>query len=272
MNDKFYMKVVNHHNIVQNKIKDEGSIVLMTVAVGSQNYGLDTPQSDCDTFSFILPDFLSFIRGDAPKSYEFEVEDGKCCVKDMRLALNLLRKPSPNSVECFVGQYKVYRKIYIPIFEKWLNENLSFPYDTNSSLFYLTHSNYKHMLDAIMGTIKGLEGRNMSYGKKASHLLRLTSLFYRYLDDSLLPHQYLIMDSMTKDIALDMKLNGITKENYEQLKETYYKKLKEKYDTIDFNNFIYKHYEERGKDMIDFFQKDLTKIYLGEHGYESYST
>ena len=61
------MKVANHHNIVQNKEMRNGNVVLMTVAVGSQNYGLDTPKSDCDTFSFILPDFLSFIRGDTLK-------------------------------------------------------------------------------------------------------------------------------------------------------------------------------------------------------------
>ncbi len=272
MNDEFYMKVVNHHNIVQNKETENGNVVLMTVAIGSQNYSLDTPESDCDTFSFILPDFLSFIRGDAPKSYEFEVEDGKCMVKDMRLALNLLRKPSPNSVECFVGQYKVYRKIYTPIFEKWLSEKPSFYFDKNSSLFYLTHCNYKHMIDAIMGMIKSMEGRNMSYGKKASHLLRLTSLFYRYLDDSLLPHQYLTMDSTIRNIALDMKLNDITKEKYEQLEEKYCKELQEQYNIINFNNFKYKNYEEYGKDSINFFQKDLTEIYLGEHGYESYST
>ena len=132
-NDKFYMKVVNHHNIVQNKIKDEGDIVLMTVAIGSQNYGSDTPESDCDTFSFTLPNFLSFIRGDVPKSYEFEVEDGKCGVKDLRHFFNLLRKTSPNSIECLLGQYKIFNPKYKDIILSYL---------TNENLFYLLLNNY----------------------------------------------------------------------------------------------------------------------------------
>ena len=258
--DEFYMKVVNHHYIVENKVKTEGSVVLMTCLIGSQNYGLDTPQSDCDTFSFILPDFLSFIRGDAPKSYEFEVEDGKCMVKDMRLALNLLRKPSPNSVEYFAGRYKVYNAEYKEVFDNFLNDG---------HLFYMTHCNYKHMFDAICGTIKGMEGRNMSYGKKASHLLRLASLFNRYQNCSKLsPYQYFEMDDDKRDIALMMKINGVKKENYEIWREEVYNKLKNDTENFDYN-FEIKHIEEIGFLIIDKFQLALTDAYLQENGYEN---
>lgn len=256
-NDEFYMKVVNHHNIVQNKEMENGNVVLMTVAVGSQNYGLDTPQSDCDTFSFILPDFLSFIRGDAPKSYEFEVEDGKCMVKDMRLALNLLRKPSPNSVECFVGRYKVYNAAYKEIFDNFFQ---------NDYLFCMTHCNYKHMFDAICGTIKGMEGRNMSCGKKASHVLRLASLFNRYQNKKLSPHQYLEMDKYNRDTAFNMKTNNVKKEIYETWKEEVYNKLKE--DSKNFDYASVKQTEEIGFSTVNQFQLALTDVYLRENGYE----
>lgn len=261
MNDEFYMKVVNHHNIVQNKEMKNGNVVLMTVAVGSQNYGLDTPESDCDTFSFILPDFLSFIRGDAPKSYEFEVEDGKCMVKDMRLALNLLRKPSPNSVECFVGQYKVYNAAYKEIFDIFFNDD---------HLFYMTHCNYKHMFDAICGTIKGMEGRNMSYGKKASHVLRLASLFNRYQNNELLTSEYLKMDIHARNKALMMKINDVKEEEYETWKEEIYNKLKNDSKTFDYNSV--KHIEGTGFSVIDQFQLALTDVYLQENGYEKQSS
>ena len=261
MNDEFYMKVVNHHNIVQNRVMENGNVVLMTVAVGSQNYGLDTPESDCDTFSFILPDFLSFIRGDAPKSYEFEVEDGKCMVKDMRLALNLLRKPSPNSVECFVGQYKVYNAAYKKVFDIFFNDN---------HLFYMTHCNYKHMFDAICGTIKGMEGRNMSYGKKASHVLRLASLFNRYQDNELSISKCLEMDIHARNKALMMKMNNVKKEEYEIWKEEIYNKLKNDSKTFDYNSV--KHIEETGFSIIDQFQLALTDVYLQENRYEKQSS
>ena len=253
--------VQKHHYIVENKVKAEGSVVLMTCLIGSQNYGLDTPQSDCDTFSFILPNFLSFIRGDAPKSYEFEVEDGKCCVKDMRLALNLLRKPSPNSVECFVGQYRVYNAAYKKVFDTFFHDDL---------LFFMTHCNYKHMFDAICGTIKGMEGRNMSYGKKASHILRLASLFNRYQDNELSTFKYLEMDIRARNKALMMKINDVKKEEYEIWKDEVYNKLKNDAEKFDYNSV--KHIEGTGFSVIDQFQLALTNVYLQENGYEQQSS
>lgn len=249
--------VQKHHYIVENKVGAEGGVVLMTCLCGSQNYGLDTPESDCDTFSFILPDFLSFIRGDALKSYEFEVEDGKCMVKDMRLALNLLRKPSPNSVECFAGRYKVYNAAYKEVFDNFFQ---------NDYLFYMTHCNYKHMFDAICGTIKGMEGRNMSCGKKASHILRLASLFSRYQNNDLSTYQYLEMNKCIRDAAFMMKINDVKKENYDALKEEQYNKLKERIEKFDYNSV--KHIEEIGFSVIDQFQLALTNVYLQENGYE----
>lgn len=261
MNNEFYNKVLAHHNIVQDKIKDEGSVVLMTIAVGSQNYGIDTSESDCDTFSFTLPNFLSFIRGDIPKSYEIEVEDGKCMVKDMRLALNLLRKPSPNSVECFVGRYKVYNTAYKEVFDIFLHDDY---------LFFMTHCNYRHMLNAICGTIRSMEGRNMSYGKKASHILRLSTLFSRYQNNELPPHQYLEMNEYIRNAAFMMKVNGVEKEDYEVLKEEQYNKLKECIKNFDYNSV--RQIEEVGFSTIDHFQRALMNIYLQENGYEQQSS
>lgn len=261
MNDEFYMKVVNHHNIVQNKIMEDGSVILMTVAVGSQNYDLDTAESDCDTFSFILPNFLSFIRGDAPKSYEFEVKDGKCIVKDMRLALNLLRKSNPNSVECFVGQYRVYNAAYKEVFDTFFHDDL---------LFFMVHCNYKHMFDAICGTIKGMEGRNMSYGKKASHILRLASLFNRYQNNELLTSQYLKMDAHAQNKALMMKINDVKKEEYENWKDEVYNKLKNESENFDYSSV--KHIEETGLSITDKFQLALMDVYFQEYGYEKQSS
>lgn len=261
MNDEFYMKVVNHHNIVQNKIMEDGSVILMTVAVGSQNYDLDTAESDCDTFSFILPNFLSFIRGDTPKSYEFEVKDGKCMVKDMRLALNLLRKSNPNSVECFVGQYRVYNAAYKEVFDTFFHDDL---------LFFMAHCDYKHMFDAICGTIKGMEGRNMSYGKKASHILRLASLFNRYQNNELLTSQYLKMDAQARNKALMMKINDVKKEEYEIWKDEVYNKLKNESENFDYSSV--KHIEETGLSITDKFQLALIDVYLQEYGYEKQSS
>ena len=159
-----------HHEF----IKACGHEVVMTVLIGSQNYLLDNDNSDIDTFTFILPgaEDLAFAR--EPLSGEIEAEDGKCMYKDIRLALNLLKKTSPNSVECFTGQYRYYEPKYTSILEKYL--------DNEYTINKMIHCNYEHMLYAMAGMAHQLIKRNMPAGKRYSHALRLYSMKDNFLD------------------------------------------------------------------------------------------
>lgn len=89
--------VTEHHRFVENKV--EPMTVVMTVLIGSQNYGLAHEYSDIDTCSFILPTVKQLAYAYEPIATEYEVKDGKCVVKDIRSALNLLAKTNPNSIE-----------------------------------------------------------------------------------------------------------------------------------------------------------------------------
>ena len=162
--------VKRHHQWV----KDKGYEVVMTVLIGSNNYDLDTPESDIDTFTFVFPTIEDLSTAREPYSGEFEVEDGKCMYKDIRLALNLLKKTSPNSVECFVGTYKYYEPKYTAILEKYLNNE----YILNK----MVHCNYSHMLYAMAGMAHQLTKRNMPAGKRYSHALRLYSMKDNFLN------------------------------------------------------------------------------------------
>ena len=149
------MEVMNlihaHHEYVKNAADEYGyKYVLMTVLVGSQNYNLDTPNSDVDTYSFVLPSYFDIITNKPLVSLELTLSDNsKAYVKDIRLAFNLLRKPSPNSVEYFLSKYKVYDN---PAFDQ-VFETAFYGFD---ELYYLTHANFQNMINAIVGTIKGL--------------------------------------------------------------------------------------------------------------------
>ena len=121
------------------------------------------------------------------------------------------------------------------------------------------------MFDAIYGTIKGMEGRNMSYGKKASHALRLASLFNRYQNNNLPTYQYLELDDDIRDIAFMMKVNDVVKDNYEIWKEEVYNKLKNDSKNFDYDSV--KHIEETGFSIIDQFQLALMNVYFKENGY-----
>lgn len=164
-------KVKQHHYIIE-KLLPENSLV-MTVLIGSNNYGLDTAKSDIDTFTFILPSFRELALAEVPKSGEYEVEDGKCMYKDIRLAFNLLKKTSPNSVECFLSKYKYEDPRYQDILDKYLKNE--------KYLNYMVHCNYYHMLDAMAGMACQLTKRNMAPGKRYSHALRLWDMSDKFL-------------------------------------------------------------------------------------------
>ena len=138
--DAILAAVRRHHEEVESK----GFLVVMTSLVGSQNYDLDDSNSDIDTFSLIYPTLGELAMAQPPYAHCFEAKDkGHCEVKDIRIALNLLKKTSPNSVEYFASKYKVYN----PIFEQPLKEYL----EDNSKLWAMLHCNYGHMLYAMAG-------------------------------------------------------------------------------------------------------------------------
>ena len=178
-------EVKEHHEFIKNL----GYEAAMTVLIGSQNYALDNDNSDYDTFTFILPSERDLYLGNDPKSGEFEVADGKCMYKDIRLALNLLKKTSPNSLECFVSRRRYYEPTYADILTKYL--------DNENTLNKMLHCNYEHMLYAMAGMAHQLTKRNMPAGKRYSHALRLYSMkdnFLNFTDTfqllKLLPRDY----------------------------------------------------------------------------------
>lgn len=161
----------------------------MTSLVGSQNYDLDDVHSDIDTFSLIYPSLGDLALARDPYAGMFEAEDGGHCeVKDIRLALNLLRKTSPNSVEYFVSKYKIYN----PIFEDILKEYL----EDNSKLWPMIHCNYSHMLYAMAGMAHQLIKRNMPAGKRFAHAVRLDNMYYHF------------MNSLNAGAVLDLRMGG----------------------------------------------------------------
>ena len=253
MDSKFDIlkKVKNHATQVKHFIHDPGYQHIMTVLVGSQNYNLDSENSDIDTYSFVAPKIEDLIYGKEPITKEYDVEDGKCVVKDIRLGLNLLRKPSPNSVECFASEYKYYEPMYEDILLFYLNEAIQF------------------MLDAIAGTARGLHGRNMTEGKKFAHCLRLKEMYERYLDSHYKPYELLKL--RTGDLVLARKAKFDTSE----ISNQYYKEERIKIAlmlTEQANMFKPTEQdlltEKLNQKYINNFQTDLFNRYLKENGYE----
>lgn len=167
--------VRKHHEKAKKELsKLDIENVVMTVLIGSQNYDIDDENSDIDTFTFFFPNMNDLMNATEPRSFTFAMEDGNCYTKDIRTAINLLKKTSPNSVEYFISKYKIYD----PDFEDILRHYL----DNNTRIYPMTHCNYGHMLQAIAGMAKQLTVRNMPVGKRYGHALRLMDMRYHFLE------------------------------------------------------------------------------------------
>lgn len=80
--------------------------VWVTMLYGSQNYLLDTPDSDVDTKTMLIPDFKDVILGRKMVSTEMEMPDGSLSnVKDYRAMFQNYLKGNINFVETLYTPY-----------------------------------------------------------------------------------------------------------------------------------------------------------------------
>lgn len=251
--EAIFAAVRRHHDAVAAR----GYLVVMTSLVGSQNYDLDDELSDIDTYSLIYPPIWDIADAKEPYSGMFELKDGHCNIKDIRTALNLLRKTSPNSVEYFTSKYKIYN----PVFESALRAYL----DNNDRLYYMIHCNYLHMLSSIAGMARQMAKRNMSSGRRYCHALRMDNMMYHYLN------------SHNAGAVLDMRMGGdrdlamIVKRDmdiehgieYEIQCEQIANKLTNIKDSFVLTDEQYRT-QQIGESLINSFQWRLFKKYLEE--------
>jgi predicted nucleotidyltransferase len=228
-----------------------GDEVVMTSLIGSQNYGLDTETSDYDTFSLVLPSFEDLALANDPVAGEYDVEDGKCMYKDIRIALNLLKKPSPNSLEVFFSNYVYINPQYKEIIDNYIN------YPPHAQ--YIMHCSYQHMIDACVGMSKQLATRNMPSGKKLSHAIRMKNMLPYYLDNLYAKDLLKIHDE--DDLLLAQEVKPITDKNFDMLCAkiaNYLSKVGKNFKITEW----YKEIEKLGMSYIEQFQFDIFSRYL----------
>lgn len=218
MNDENKIREVltRHHEAV----RSFGHNPVMTVLVGSQNYGLATENSDYDTFTFTLPKVEDIATLKDPVSTTHEDWDGHINIKDIRLALNLLKKTSPNSVECFASKYYVVEPGFAELIEA-ARAPVMLRCDTH------------HMMAAICGMAHQLTKRNMSPGKRLSHILRMHCMVYNYFDNK---KDILSMTEEELKLAMKAKLDP-DNPKWNDLCDEYEKYVQEAIDDVDLDFF-----------------------------------
>lgn len=223
-----------HHYAVA---KDYDAI--MTVLVGSQNYGLDTEKSDFDTFTFVLPTLRDIATLRDPISTTREDDLGHINIKDIRLALNLLKKTSPNSVECFASPNRIIDAGYYDSIMQLLSNPYNLRCDT------------RHMMMAIGGMAHQLSKRNMKPGKRLSHILRMHCMVHNYfrIDSDLLS-----LTEEERKLAMQAKRDP-ENPKWEKLIAEYAAVVEEEIKNVDMNYFDA--HEKLAKEIIGDLQEEL---------------
>lgn len=130
-NERYIMeRVSQHHQAAWDYVEKKGGHIIGTFLHGSQNYNLDTAESDVDTISIYVPT-VDFAIVNSPRNHQLIMDDRSnehCTIKDIRNYVNELLKSNPNAIELLYTKYSIYIwdfKYFIDKKEKFLKYNPS---------------------------------------------------------------------------------------------------------------------------------------------------
>lgn len=162
-----------------------GYKVVYIALCGSQNYGLDTPESDVDTKAIVLPSFEHFVKNSPPVSFTHIMEnDEHCDVKQVSEMFNCFKKQNINYLEILFTEYKwgnpEYEELLKPLFdakEKVAHLDLSRAVNCMAGMAMEKRKALEHPYPTIKWKIE-----KWGYdGKQLHHILRMALFLWNYL-------------------------------------------------------------------------------------------
>lgn len=160
---------------------------LVIALAGSQNYGLDTENSDVDTKMLVIPSLVDIsLNRELVSKTLVRKNSEHTDMKDYRLYFTTLKKQNPNFVEILFTDYTVVNPEYqvewdrlIAIREQIARLN---PHKTILSMRGIVHQKYKQF--ANENSIRGDLVKKYGYdGKQAYHLLRIEHFIDKYIEN-----------------------------------------------------------------------------------------
>lgn len=139
-------RVSQHYQAALDYVEKKDGYIIGTFLHGSQNYNLDTEESDVDTVSIYVPT-VDFAIVNSPKNHQLVMEDGSnehCTIKDIRNYINELLESNPNAIELLYTKYSFYTtpldyynfKYFINNKEKFLKYNPSSFFNAADGMAY----------------------------------------------------------------------------------------------------------------------------------------
>lgn len=171
---------------------------------GSQNYGLDTENSDIDTKCMVIPDLHHLIFDKKRLSTDLEVGGALCNIKDLREMCDNFYKGNPNFIEILFSEYVFYDATYNPMVCKLLMNRDKIANRDPANLMKMCAAMAKQKYIAFDKPFESKKEVLAKYGydpKQLHHLCRLYYFMYSYLESgdfkdyfhpSIVQHEFLM--------------------------------------------------------------------------------
>lgn len=167
-------------------LTNSGYEVLYVSLYGSQNYGIDTPNSDRDWKAVVLPSLEDIIKNKKPVSKTCEFEGGLIDVKDVRLMFECYKKQNVNFIETLFTSYRWENANYAAelnyLFNK-LNNKIAFadPVRALKCMLYMSKEKHHALCHPYPSKVELIDKYGYD-GKQLSHIYRLNALIKSYIE------------------------------------------------------------------------------------------
>ena len=261
------MKSVSEHNAKVSKEFPQYEIV-GTFLYGSQNYGLDTEDSDVDTVTLVMPTARS-LYSDQERPKEIILSNGEHCVtRDIRLFFRGLLKNSFNDVELLFSRYNIVSSKYTILWNKLLEHREEIGRVNEKNFVYsvlgMAYNNHKKIYQEK-------NTKNDQYNQKGYNAKARMRFLYEYLVITKYMEGYKVADVFYQSEEARKQLikikEGVKNKDFSKERLEYFKKVSD----IDLNwletitaFYIKKGYKpsEQTQKLIDDFAYLFLKTYF----------
>ena len=240
-----------------NRLKAEGYNILFVALQGSQNYELDTENSDVDSIAIIIPSLDDICNNKKPISTTIVLDNNEHIdVKDIREIEHQFVKQNTHYLQILFTEYKIVNKQY--------REYINALYDMNENI---THINRKLLIQNILGianqcfyNFKDNNQTKKYNGKQLYHLIRLNSLFENLNNGLLYQDAIKTFDANIKETILNCKEKKYTYKQASKLNDEYHRRILNKVFDCNVKKVCEEHLEY--KNQLHLLFKNIIEVSL----------
>ena len=183
MNKSVMERLQDHYNEALEYFPEERIVGIFLQ--GSQNYGMEVPNSDVDTKLIVIPSFEDICFNRKPKSHTHIRENEEHIdFKDIRLMFQTFRKQNLNFIEILFTEYKIINPMYAEEWNKLVAQaeqvahyNRFYAIKAMKGIALEKYHALKHPYPSKLAVLE-------KYGydpKQLHHLLRVEEFLVRYI-------------------------------------------------------------------------------------------